>query len=97
MLGAYFILYPDARVLTLVPIFIFFLAQIRAYWVLLLWIVLNVFQGVLGLGIQRDGVAHFAHIGGFFAGVLLITLLGGRGLAARQGRVSNYGSPGGWR
>ena len=97
VLGAYFILYPDARVLTLVPVFIFFLAQIRAYWVLLLWIVLNVFQGVAGLGIQRDGVAHFAHIGGFFAGILLITLLGGRRLAARQGRTNRYGSPGGWR
>ena len=98
VLGAYFILYPDARVLTLVPIFIYFLAQVRAYWVLLLWIVMNVFQGVMGLGIERgSGVAHFAHIGGFFAGVLLITLLGGRGLAVRQGRMNPYGPSGGWR
>ena len=92
VLGAYFILYPDARVLALVPIFVFFLAQVRAYWVLLIWIVVNVFQGVAGLGIQRGGgVAHFAHIGGFFAGIVLISLLGGRGLAERHGRMQNYG------
>lgn len=83
VLGAYFVLYPNARVLTIVPLFIAFLAEIRAYWVLLLWIVLNIFQGVAGLGMTNGGgVAHFAHIGGFFAGVLLIYLLGGPRLAA---------------
>ncbi len=83
VLGAYFVLYPNARVLAIVPIFIAFLAEVRAYWVLLLWIVLNVFQGVAGLGARGSGgVAHFAHIGGFFAGMLLISLLGGRKLAA---------------
>ena len=91
VLGAYFILYPNARVLTLVPFFVFFLAQVRAYWILLLWIVINVFQGVAGLGIQRGGgVAHFAHIGGFFAGIVLISLLGGRGLAERHERRDRY-------
>ena len=88
VLGAYFILYPNARVLSLVPIFVYFLAEVRAYWVLLLWIVLNIFQGVSGLGIrQGGGVAHFAHIGGFFAGILLILLLGGQNLVARQRAV----------
>jgi len=89
VLGAYFVLYPNARVLSIVPLFfIGFLAEVRAFWVLLLWIVLNVFQGVSGLGMTNGGgVAHFAHIGGFFAGVLLILLLGGRNLAARQQRV----------
>ena len=83
VLGAYFVLYPNARVLSLVPLFIFFLAEIRAYWVLLLWIVLNIFQGVAGLGMAgAGGVAHFAHIGGFFAGIFLIYLLGGPRLAA---------------
>ena len=92
VLGAYFVLYPNARVLTIVPIFIAFLAEIRAYWVLLLWIVLNIFQGVAGLGMPgMGGVAHFAHIGGFFAGILLILLLGGRKLAAQPlRRVRGY-------
>ena len=95
-LGAYFVLYPNARVLSLVPVFVFFLAEVRAFWVLLLWIILNVFQGVAGLGIQHGGgVAHFAHIGGFFAGILLILLLGGRNLAARQQQRAVYPPP--WR
>ena len=97
VLGAYFILYPNARVLSIVPLFfIGFLAQVRAFWVLLLWIVLNVFQGINGLNMQHGGgVAHFAHIGGFFAGILLILLLGGPRLADRQRRRASYPPP--WR
>ena len=88
VLGAYFILYPNARVLSIVPVFFLgLLAQVRAYWVLLIWIALQVFQGVGGLGMQRGGgVAYFAHIGGFFAGMVILLLLGGRGLAARGNR-----------
>ena len=95
VLGAYFVLYPNARVLSIVPVFFLgLLAEVRAFWVLLLWIVLNVFQGVSGLGTQQGGgVAHFAHIGGFFAGVLLILLLGGKSLAARQQRRAAYPPP----
>lgn len=73
VLGAYLLLYPNARVLSIVP--------------LLLWIGLQLYQGVAGLGMQRGGgVAYFAHIGGFFAGMLLISLLGGRALAVKQQR-----------
>lgn len=85
VLGAYFVLYPNARVLSLVPVFVFFLAEVRAFWVLLIWIALQIFQGVNGLGMERGGgVAYFAHIGGFFVGIVLILLLGGPRLAARQ-------------
>ncbi len=87
VLGAYFILYPHARVLSLVPIFIYFLAEVRAFWVLLLWIGLQLVQGVAGLGMERGGgVAYFAHIGGFFTGIVLIFLLGGQNLVAKQRR-----------
>lgn len=90
VLGAYFVLYPNAKVLAIIPIFIVFLAEVRAYWVLLLWIVLNVFQGVAGLSMMNGGgVAHFAHIGGFFAGIVLIFLLGGPRLAASSPRPAN--------
>lgn len=95
VLGAYFLLYPDARVLSIVPIFGFgFLAEVRAFWVLALWIGLQLFQGTMGLGgPQTGGVAYFAHIGGFAAGLLLITLLGGRRLTARQ-QTPYYRPPG---
>jgi membrane associated rhomboid family serine protease len=49
---------------------------------------------VAGLGIQRGGgVAHFAHIGGFVAGVALILLLGGQNLVARQRQRAVYPPP----
>jgi membrane associated rhomboid family serine protease len=94
VLGAYFILYPNARVLSIVPVFIYFFAEIRAYWVLLVWIGLQLFQGFMGLGMQRGGgVAYFAHIGGFFAGILLISLMGGQALVAKQRRQTPYYPP----
>jgi membrane associated rhomboid family serine protease len=96
VLGAYLILYPHARVLTIVPIFIAFLAEIRAVWVLGFWIALQVFQGLAGLGMQRGGgVAYFAHIGGFFTGMILILILGGQRLVARQKQRIYYPPPSG--
>lgn len=94
VLGAYFVLYPNARVLTIVPIFIAFLANIRAYWVLLFWIALQLWQGANGLGMrQQGGTAFFAHIGGFFAGMVIIRLLGGKRLAVQQRREAQYPHP----
>lgn len=94
VLAAYWLLYPNARVLTIVPFFIYFLANIRAYWVLGFWIVLQVIQGVAGIGMERGGgVAYFAHIGGFVAGIIIIQLLGGQALVARQRRRTMYHPP----
>ncbi len=70
VLGAYFILFPGARVLTLVFFFFFIrIVPIPAGLVLGLWFLMQVLN--VGLG---GGVAWFAHIGGFLAGVLLIRL-----------------------
>jgi rhomboid family protein len=80
VLGAYLILFPRARVLTIIPIFIFFtIREIPALIVLGLWFVLQLFIGFASLGMPSDagGVAYFAHIGGFAAGIVLIALLGG--------------------
>ncbi len=94
VMGAYLILYPHARVLTIVPIVIGFIVEIPAFWVLVVWIGLNVFQGVTGIGTEHGGgVAYFAHIGGFFAGLVIIQLLGGKGLVARQQRRAAYEPP----
>lgn len=68
ILGAYLILYPAARVLTLVFLFFFIrIVAIPAAFLLGLWFVLQVFN--VGLG---GGVAWFAHIGGFLVGIGLI-------------------------
>lgn len=77
VLGAYFLLYPRARVLTLVPLGIFLhLLEVPAYVLLLLWFVIQLSSGIADLGIQvSQGVAWWAHIGGFASGALVIRFL----------------------
>lgn len=74
VLGAYLLLFPHARVLTLVPLGFFIMAEIRAVFVLGFWIVIQVLNGFLTFSYEGGGVAWFAHIGGFAAGCLLIGL-----------------------
>ncbi|RME07145.1 MAG: rhomboid family intramembrane serine protease [Anaerolineae bacterium] len=73
VLGAYLVLYPQSRVLTLVPLGFFLeLTTLPASLVLGVWFLLQFFSGVLSLGgPDVGGVAFWAHIGGFVAGVLL--------------------------
>ncbi len=77
VLGAYLILYPQARVLTLVSLGFFIrMTMVPAVIVLGLWFVLQLFQGVLTLGgADVGGVAFWAHIGGFVFGLLAARLL----------------------
>ncbi len=73
-LGAYLVMFPHARVLTLVPIFFFLqLMELPAILVLGFWFVLQAFQGV-GTLEAETGVAWFAHIGGFVFGALAALL-----------------------
>jgi membrane associated rhomboid family serine protease len=72
VLGAYLMLFPHAKVLTLIPLGLATqVVRIKAIWVLLLWFVL---QLVSNLGAGASGVAFSAHIGGFVAGAALIGL-----------------------
>jgi hypothetical protein len=72
VLAAYFMLFPYARVLTLIPIFFFIrLVSIPAVVLLGFWFILQVISGASSLG-STSGVAWFAHIGGFIAGALLV-------------------------
>jgi membrane associated rhomboid family serine protease len=71
VLGAYLVMYPRARVLTLV-IFVFITTlELPAVVVLGLWFVLQAFQGLGSLGGDPVGVAWFAHIGGFVFGAVV--------------------------
>jgi membrane associated rhomboid family serine protease len=70
ILGAYLILYPKARILTLVFLFFFIrIIPIPAAFVLGFWFLIQ----VLSIG-ANEGVALFAHIGGFLIGILLVKL-----------------------
>ncbi len=76
-LGAYLMLYPHRRVVTLVPFgFFLHLARVPAILILGLWFLLQFFEGTLALGLATlSGVAFWAHIGGFVFGMLIGPLL----------------------
>ena len=72
VLGGYLVEFPRARVVTLVG---WFAVQLPAVVVLGFWFVLQFFQGLASLdaaNMQNGGVAFYAHIGGFVAGLILI-------------------------
>ncbi|NUR52891.1 MAG: rhomboid family intramembrane serine protease [Acidobacteria bacterium] len=73
VMGAYFVLYPQSRVLTAVFVLIFFdIVEIPAIFFLGVWFLLQLLSGVGSLGVSNaagGGTAFFAHIGGFVVGV----------------------------
>ncbi len=72
VLAAYFMLFPQAKVLTIIPIFFFLrLLAVPAVFLLGFWFILQVVSGAGTLG-SESGVAWFAHIGGFLAGLILV-------------------------
>lgn len=72
VMGAYFIFFPTSRVLTLVPIFIFFqFIEIPAIFFLLFWFLMQIFYGSASLFAGISNIAWWAHIGGFVFGVLI--------------------------
>ena len=97
VLGAYLVLYPRATVTAILPIFLLIWLPLRVPAILLIgfWFVLQIFNGVAALAardvIGAGGVAWFAHIGGFVAGLLLLKLFmvgRPRPAAPRRGRLS---------
>lgn len=76
VLGAYMLLYPRAKVLTLIPIFFyFFTVELPAGLILVYWFVIQFFSGAVSLGgADGSGTAWWAHVGGFVLGMALIKL-----------------------
>lgn len=82
VMGAYFLLFPSARVLTLVPLIIFFTFVWLPAWIVLgYWFVLQFLSGAATAIAYSSstrgggGIAFWAHVGGFVAGVVMIKLL----------------------
>lgn len=77
VLGAYIVLFPRSRILTLVTLFIiFFLARVPAVIFIGLWFVVQFLSGIGSLGVaSAGGVAWWAHIGGFAFGLLLTRIV----------------------
>jgi membrane associated rhomboid family serine protease len=73
VLGAYLLLFPTARVLVLIPLGFFTrLVTVPAVVVLGFWIVVQILNGAFSLAGPGGGVAWFAHVGGFIAGLGLV-------------------------
>lgn len=100
VLGAYLLLYPRVRIYTLVFLGFFVTTiQLPAYVMLGYWVLLQVLGGLPSLaGMDRGGVAFFAHIGGFVAGLVLVKLLEtGEHRARRRGDRGPGIGVRGWR
>lgn len=77
VLGAYLLLFPRARVVTLVIFFFISVVEMPAVAVLGLWFVLQLFQSAGSVTGDAGGVAYMAHVAGFVAGMLLLVVLRG--------------------
>jgi membrane associated rhomboid family serine protease len=74
VMGAYIVLFPGSRILTLIPLlFFFFTMRIPALIILGYWFVIQFLSGISTIGeINQGGVAWWAHIGGFILGMFLV-------------------------
>ena len=74
VMGAFIVLFPKARVTTLIPaLLLFFTVRIPAFLMLGYWFLMQFFSGVASLGMaDQGGVAWWAHVGGFVLGALLV-------------------------
>ena len=76
VLGAYIVLFPHARVTTLIIFFFITVIEVPAGVILAIWFVLQLFSGVgqLASQVSGGGVAYWAHVGGFAFGALVAWL-----------------------
>ncbi len=78
VLGAYLLLFPTAKIVTVIPMIFFFeTVELPAFLFLGVWFLLQWFQGVTTIGQVSDvgGVAFWAHIGGFVGGMIGLSVL----------------------
>jgi len=82
VMGAYLLKFPKARIFTVVMLLIFFTTtEIPAWFFVIFWFAIQLFNGVGSLTtteVASGGTAWFAHIGGFLAGMFLVTIMGTR-------------------
>jgi membrane associated rhomboid family serine protease len=74
VMGAYLVLFPRVRVFAIVPIGFLFTIALPAWGMLVYWMFLQFAGGLTSIGAEGGGVAFWAHIGGFVAGVVLVKL-----------------------
>lgn len=102
VLGAYFIMYPRARVIALFPVIFYpIFLEIPAVTYLLVWLLSQLWAGMLESSVAvriGGGIAWWAHVGGFAFGFLAHPLfLTARRCPRRRGRRDEYGLEGAWK
>jgi len=86
VLGAYFVLYPRAKITTILPIFVLmYFVEIPAIVYLLIWFVAQLYAGLSQGPQMAGGVAWWAHVGGFMVGMVLGPMLATRASGGRRG------------
>ena len=86
VMGAYILMFPTARVLTLIPIFIFpYIVELPSLIFIGFWFLFQLISGAFGMADPNagQGIAWWAHIGGFIAGMILLPLFKRRAKAYR--------------
>lgn len=99
VMGAYIVLFPRSRVVVLVPVLIFpFFFELPAVFYIGLWALMQVFSGTMSLADARavGGVAWWAHVGGFSAGVVLHFFFVRRGRTGGRLSRDEYKLRGAW-
>jgi len=99
VMGAYLVLFPRVRVFTLVPLGFFITTIALPAWVMLIyWVVLQTLGGFASIGAEGEGgVAFWAHVGGFVAGVVLVKLFAQRTRLVTHERSRWQPARSGWR
>ncbi len=88
VMGAYIVMFPRARILTLIPILFFpFFVELSAFFYVGYWFILQLFLGTFLLASYstQGGVAWWAHIGGFIVGIALLRFLRKKERSYRRG------------
>ena len=88
VLGGYLVLFPHARIQTLIFMILITVIAVPAWLLIGIWVMLQFFNGFISLGGEfAQGVAYWAHIGGFVAGVLMLgAMLGASRVRANFGQ-----------
>jgi membrane associated rhomboid family serine protease len=85
VMGGYLVLYPRVRVFTMVPLgFVMYSMALPAWSMLIYWMFLQLIGGVTAIGAEHGGIAFWAHVGGFVAGVMLVKLFARRSHIVRH-------------
>ena len=92
VMGAYFVTFPRARIVTLIFFFFIVKTEIPAVFILGYWFVTQLFNSVGSVGYshvsQGGGTAWFAHVGGFISGIIAVRVLGIEDIGRMRRRVS---------